>query len=186
MPSCWSFLRRTFWPLSAILFGPWHAFVLLAVVSRLTAGSVVAGYIATHYNTLRSVLVVLFSLYFVLALMMWAVGRRSTEPAERSTLPDAVLGLSTGQVILFGLCGMGLVPALMLLSTLPQQAHVMDALQQTLRRMDAAMNAGFVWLICISTIIMIPTMVIWLIWMWRAWSSLDPAQREVTWEYEYE
>lgn len=186
MQQCLAFLRRQFWPLSAIFFGPWHAFVLLAVVSRCTAGTVVGSYLTTHSNTIRSSLVVLFSLYFVLALMMWAVGKKAPEKSAQRRLLDAPPGLSAGQIILFGVIGMLLVPALMLVSTLPQQTYVLDALRHTLRMMDAAMNAGFVWLICISTIIMIPTMVIWLVWMWRAWSRVDPLRSEVTWEYEYE
>jgi hypothetical protein len=183
-------IQQWFWPLSALVFGPWHAPLLLSAVSRLTAGTVIGSAIVTHYNTLKSILVVTFSLYFVLAFMIWVVGKRrpANGPGDEPGVTESgqILGLSTKQIIGWGLVGMVIVPVLVSVSVLTHQAYYVATFKQIFS-LDPSMNAGFIWLVSISTLIMIPTMVIWLVWMWRAWAKTDRSQPELgSWDYEYE
>jgi heme/copper-type cytochrome/quinol oxidase subunit 2 len=80
---------------------------------------------------------------------------------------------------------MATVPALAVISVVAQQADVVDALNHFVRQ-QSAVNSGFIWLISISVVIMVPTMVIWLVWMWRAWSSAKRTDEVPSWGYEYD
>jgi hypothetical protein len=168
--------KGRFWLISAWLLGPWHAPLLVSVVSRLTAGTTLGAYIAAHYNGIRSVLVVTFSLYFMLAFMMWAVGRchsaHGASDERGETENQEVAGLSIKQILWWGLIGMVTIPALAAMSVLTNRANFVETFNHIFD-LDPAMNSGFIWLISLSTVIMIPTMVIWLVWMWRAWSNTD-------------
>ncbi len=104
-----SIVKRQFWPISALVFGPWHASLCLWVVSRLTAGTALGTYITVHTATIKPVVVVVFSLYFTLAFMMWIAGKRATSSQAAEPLHDAdpqqVLGLSGKQILAWGLIG---------------------------------------------------------------------------------
>ncbi len=119
---------------------------------------------AAHTHTLKSILIVLFSLYFMLALMMWVAGKR--QPASRSQ-PELqpVPGLSALQIIGWGLIGIATLPIVMVLSSITQHAHMVTTFQHIFG-LDPSMNMGLIWLVSIAMLIMIPTMVIWLVWMW--------------------
>lgn len=181
--------KGKFWAISALLFGPWNALLAFAIMSRLGKGTSLESYLLVQGDLIKSVLVVVFSLYFVLALMMWAVGRRRPGQAAHNDIggdtEDAIIGLSLKQIIGWGLLGMATVPALAIISVVAQQADVVDALSHFAGQ-QSAINSGFVWLISISVVIMIPTMVIWLVWMWRAWSRAKQADEAANWGYEYD
>lgn len=187
MHTCLTFLKRQFWPLSALLCGPWSGALLLAAVSHVTAGSQTGTYILTHYATLRLGLVSLFSLYFVLAFMMWMVGRNAPATQSTDTAPEPVaVGLSTGQILCWGFLGMLLIPATVVLSTFGSQASIMTAVSH-LFFFDASTSTGFLWLLSISVLIMTPIMVVWLVWMWRTWAAHRATQAGAEpWNYEYE
>lgn len=184
-----SVFKGKFWAISALLFGPWHAPMMLSAVSSLTTGTTLGIFISAHYNGMKSVLVVVFSLYFVLAFMMWVVGRRPadrTHNASGETEGQAVPGLSIKQIIGWGLMAMGIMPALVAISVLTHRAYFVATFDHVFD-LDPAMNAGFIWLISISAVIMIPTMVIWLVWMWRAWSMTDDVRGDTdSWGYEHD
>ena len=181
--------KDKFWAISALLFGPWHAPLLVALVSRLTAGTAFGTYMSTHYNSIKSICVVVFSFYFVLAFMMWVVGRRSsrgTRDHTDETGSQAVAGLSIKQIVGWGLIGMSLIPVLVVMSALSNGAYFVETFKHIFA-LDAAVNAGLIWLISISMVIMVPTMVIWLVWMWRGWSHTDAVRGEASgWGYEYD
>lgn len=183
-----SFVKRQFWPISALLFAPWHASLFLWALSSLSSGTAVGDYIAAHDSALKSILIVGFSLYFMLALMMWVAGKRQpvSEQASSRSQNDPVPGLSAMQIIGWGLVGIVTLPVVMMLSTITQRAHMMTTFQHIFG-LDVDMNQGLIWLISIAMLIMIPTMVIWLVWMWRAWMRTDRSQMGVdSWDYEYE
>ena len=182
--------KGKFWAISAVLFGPWNALLVLSVMTRLSKGTAFASYLVANGDRMKAILVLLFSLYFVLALMMWAVGRRKPEQRTRGNRggaeAEAVIGLSLKQIIGWGLLAMATVPALAGISVIMQQADVVDTLNRFVGQ-QSAINSGFIWLLSISVIIMIPTMVIWLVWMWRAWSSVKQTEDETaSWGYEYD
>lgn len=181
-------LKGKFWAISALLSGPWNALLAFAVMSHLSKGTTLESYLLLKGDLIKSVLVLAFSLYFVLALMMWAVGRRrpvhETHNDAVGGKEDAVIGLSLKQIIGWGLLGMATVPALAVISVVARQADVVDAFNHFVDQ--SAINSGFVWLISISVVIMIPTMVIWLVWMWRAWSSTKQTDEAASWGYEYD
>ena len=182
--------KGKFWPLSALLCGPWQAPLVLSVASRLSADTTLGSVIAANYNGIQSVLVLVFSLYFMLAFMMWAVGRRRPTHATHHDMDDvdeqAVMGLSLKQIIGWGCLGMITLPILIVLSALTQQTYFMATLKH-ISGQEPTINPGFIWLLSLSTVIMIPIMVIWLIWMWRAWSNTnDSGQAAENWGYEYD
>ncbi len=178
-----SILKRQFWPISAIVFGPWHASLCLWAISRLAAGTALESYMAAHDSTPRPLVVVLFSLYFMFAFMMWVAGKRTL---PRHAEPQPALGLSSMQILLWSLIGILAIPVVAWISTAGYWAHVAETFHQIFGR-DPSANLGFVWLISIAMLIMTPTMVVWLVWMWRAWSQTDPSQMGTEpWDYEYE
>lgn len=187
MQSFLSLLKQKFWPISAILFGPWHAPLMLSAVAGLTAGTALGDLIATNYDSIKSVLVILFSIYFMIAFMMWVVHRPEQAKGERTKASyEEIIGLSTKQIIGWGLVGMVMIPALVGLSVFANREYFLDTIQYIVSQ-DAAVNSGFIWLISISTLVMVPIMVIWLVWMWLAWSKSDYSQVEAeSWNYEYE
>jgi heme/copper-type cytochrome/quinol oxidase subunit 2 len=135
---------------------------------------------------------VTFSFYFVLAFMIWVVrGPRKSREAAACALDlkhgQALDGLSTRQIVVWGIIGMFSMPALVSISLFTRQDRVAH---KTLQLIAANMeyNSGFIWLISIATVVMIPVMVIWLVWLWLAWARSDQKQTdpEPHWEYEYE
>ena len=46
-------------------------------------------------------------------------------------------------------------------------------------------ESGFIWLVSLSAIVMIPVMVVWLAWMYITWTQVDPDSIN-DWEYEYD
>lgn len=185
-----SILKRHYWPISAVVFGPWHASLCLWAVSRLAAGTALGTYLAAHHDTVKPIMVVLFSLYFTLAFMMWVAGkraplRRAAEPLSDTDLQQ-VLGLSGKQILVWALMGVLTIPIFVGFSTAGQQAYVVETFHHIFGH-DPSANLGFIWLISIAMLIMIPTMVVWLVWMWRAWARTDRSQMGADhWDYEYE
>lgn len=185
-----SIFKRQFWPISALVFAPWHASLALWAVSRLTADTALGVYIAAHDNTIRPIVIVLFSLYFTLAFMMWVAGKRAASSRVPESWHDAdsqhVLGLSGKQILGWGLLGILTIPIFIWISMAGQQSYLVATFEHIFGR-DPSANLGFVWLISIAMLIMIPTMVVWLVWMWRAWAKTDRAQIGADqWDYEYE
>lgn len=191
MNKYWLALKQHFWPVSAIIFCPCHLPLTMSAVAGLTAGTVVGTYISTHYSAIESVLAVAFSFYFVLAFMIWVV-RGPQRPAGAACAIDEQgrkrpVGLSTRQIVTWGVIGMLSMPALVSVSLFTKQTSIDEIVAGVLAINPA--NSGFIWLISLSTVVMIPVMVIWLVWMWISWSKADLV-RDVTraepWQYEYD
>ena len=184
-----SAVKQNFWPVSALVFCPCHLPLTMAGVASLTAGTTVGAYLSAHYSSIETVLAVLFSFYFVLAFMIWVV--RGPQPVEKNTcdmrLPNQqVGGLSTRQIITWGIIGMLVMPALVAVSAFTKQKYFVDTINQIFS-INPAMNSGFIWLISLSTVVMIPVMVIWLVWLWLAWAKTDRSQGDrESWSYEVE
>src|SRR5262245_54104327 len=120
-------LKQNFWPISALIFCPCHLPLTMAAVASLTAGTALGAYISTYYSSIETVLAVAFSFYFVLAFMIWVV--RGPSPAKEATCAikakdkQAVPGLSTRQIIVWGLIGMFLMPALVAISAFSRRSY---------------------------------------------------------------
>ncbi|MCE7989456.1 MAG: hypothetical protein DYG89_50535 [Caldilinea sp. CFX5] len=181
-----TFFRQHFWPLSAMIFCPCHLPLSMAGVAWLTAGTFVGGFVSTYYSTIESVLAIAFSFYFVLAFMIWAV--RGPQKVKGAACPvDAqgrpqIWGLSTRQIVITGFIGMFVIPLLVTASLFVRE-DLIGQFMAAARTVE--LNSGFIWLISITTVVMIPVMVIWLVWMWIAWNNADPDLKE-DWKYEYE
>ena len=194
MNNLWQNLKQHYWPISAIIFCPCHLPLTMGAVASLTAGSFIGVFISAHYHAIESTLAVAFSFYFVLAFMIWVVrGPRKSGKAAACGLdlktkdrrePD---GLSTKQIVVWGVIGTFSMPALVSISLFTRQASVDH---KTLQLIAANMeySSGLIWLISLATVVMIPVMVIWLVWLWLAWAKTDRTQAdlEAHWDYEYE
>ena len=190
MESIGAALKQHFWPISAMIFCPCHLPLSMAALASLSAGTALGGLISANYTAIESVLAVLFSFYFVLAFMIWAVrGPRRADgetcevaPGADPAQPD---GLSMRQILLWGILGMLAMP-LLIAASLFVRSDLLGELATSLRGADFA-GSGLIWLVSLSTVVMIPVMIIWLAWMWIAWSRTDPAQAESeSWSYEYD
>lgn len=122
--------------------------------------------------------------------MMWVAGKRAASSRVPESWHDAdsqhVLGLSGKQILGWGLLGILTIPIFIWISMAGQQSYLVATFEHIFGR-DPSANLGFVWLISIAMLIMIPTMVVWLVWMWRAWAKTDRAQIGADqWDYEYE
>lgn len=183
--------KDNFWPISAILFCPCHLPLTLGAVASLTAGTTLGAYITSHYNSIESISAVVLSFYFVLAFMIWVV--RGPKPQEGAACVideqgnQHLSGLSTKNIVVWGIIGMLIVPALAAVSFFTEKKFFDETVIQTILA-NAEYNSGLIWLISITTVVMIPVMVIWLVWMWLAWARMDPEQRKdmEQWSYEYE
>jgi hypothetical protein len=182
-------LKRNFLPISALIFCPCHLPLSMAAAASLTAGTTLGAYISTYYSSIETVLAIAFSFYFVLAFMIWVV--RGPSPTKGTACvvytkgKQEAPGLSTRQIVVWGLIGMFLMPALVAVSAFTKQSYFVETINYIFT-LDPAVNSGFIWLISLSTVVMIPVMVIWLVWMWLAWSKTDLTQGEEGWSYEYE
>ncbi|MCB0168449.1 MAG: hypothetical protein KDI79_29745 [Anaerolineae bacterium] len=186
MKTVLNYIKRNFWPISAIAFGPWHAGLMLLMVSGLTAGTALGDYIEANYTSIKSILVVIFSLYFMVAFMMWVVHRPKPEKKELPGQRKEIIGLSLPQIIGWGIVGILTIPLLMAVSVFSYLDHFKDTLAYIIS-MDAAVNAGFIWLISIAALVMVPITVVWLAWMWLAWNRSEYSDLERdSWSYEYE
>jgi hypothetical protein len=96
-------------------------------------------------------------------------------------------GLSTKQIVVWGIIGMFMMPALISISLFTKQNYADGVLSQVFA-INPELNSGLIWLVSLATVVMIPVMVIWLVWMWLAWSKRDYSQGDVVdnWNYEYE
>ena len=190
MSEFWKQLKRNWWPVSAILFCPCHLPLTLGAVASLTAGTALGTIIAAHYNTIETVLAVTFSFYFVLAFMMWVVRGPRKQPGAACAIDDQgklrLPGLSTRQIITWGLIGMFTPPALVSVSFFTEQKYMdNDTVRMVLANTEV--NSGLIWLISLAVVVMIPVMVIWLVWLWLAWSQTDFTDpRLENWQYEFE
>ena len=182
-------LKQNFWPISALIFCPCHLPLTMAAAASLTAGTALGAYISTYYSSIETVLAVAFSFYFVLAFMIWVVRGPSPAKGVACTVytkgKQEASGLSTRQIVVWGLIGMFLMPALVAVSAFTKQSYFVETINYIFT-LDPAVNSGFIWLISLSTVVMIPVMVIWLVWMWLAWSKTDFSKAEERWSYEYE
>lgn len=183
-------IKQNFWPISALIFCPCHLPLTMALVASLTAGTAIGAYISTYYSSIETILAVVFSFYFVLAFMIWIV--RGPAPQEGAACSidkksnQQVGGLSTKQIVVYGLIGLFTMPALVAISGFAKRDYFVETINQIFTFNPAA-NSGFIWLISLSTVVMIPVMVIWLVWLWLAWIKTDRSQAEPdTWTYEFE
>ncbi|RME75530.1 MAG: hypothetical protein D6784_07770 [Chloroflexi bacterium] len=185
-------LKKYYWPVSAILFCPCHLPLTMAAFASLTAGTALGAWVSSYYSSIETVLAVSFSFYFVLAFMIWVV--RGPQQAEGAACAinekgePQLNGLTTRQIITWGIIGMFSMPALIAISVFSKENFVDETLSKILTvNPDLAVNSGFIWLISLATVVMIPVMVIWLVWMWLAWVKTDPSRVDTeTWQYEYE
>lgn len=180
------FLKRHFWPISAIVFCPCHLPLTMSGVALVTSGTAFGSLVTAYYGPIESVLAILFSCYFVLAFMIWAVRGPQKAKGAACLLDDngqpVLSGLTTRQIISWGVVGMLTMPFLVTASLFVRTdliSEFVSAAQQV------EFNSGLIWLLSISTLVMIPVMVIWLVWMWIAWTNVDPDLVE-DWQYEYE
>ena len=179
-------LGRHFWPISAMVFCPCHLPLSMGILAGLSGGTILGSYISAHYQAIESFLAVTFSFYFVVAFMIWAVRgpRRPAELAE-GRVCNTPIGLSTKQIVGWGLLGSMMMPLVIVASLVVREGMIPTLVEQA-RGFDIG-GSGLIWLLSISTFVMIPVMVIWLVWMWIAWSgaSRDSADAD-SWQYEYE
>jgi hypothetical protein len=121
--------------------------------------------------------------------MIWVV--RGPQPAKGAACAmypreQRPTGLSTKQIIVWGVIGMLTMPALIAISLFTRQNFAGGVIAQ-ISALNLEFNSGLIWLISLSTVVMIPVMVIWLVWMWLAWSKTDFSKAEAEhWGYEYE
>ncbi|MEM7344457.1 MAG: hypothetical protein AAF485_09445 [Chloroflexota bacterium] len=190
MNDLWQSFKQNFWAISAIILCPCHLPLSMGAVATVTAGTTVGAYFMAHYNTIESVLAVVLSFYFVLAFMIWVV-RGPQKPAEQVCPIDEhgnpyLAGLSTKQILVWGLIGMLITPALATVSFFAREDPLNQQVMRTLLA-NTEYNSGLIWLISIAVVVMIPIMVIWLVWLWLAWSQTDLTQPGLDdWSYEYE
>lgn len=183
-------IKQNFWPISALIFCPCHLPLTMAAVASLTAGTAIGAYISTYYSSIETILAVVFSFYFVLAFMIWVVRGPAPQEGAACSIDEKsnqqVGGLSTKQIIVYGVIGIFTMPALVAISAFTKQEYFVDTINQIFT-LNPAANSGFIWLISLSTVVMIPVMVIWLVWLWLAWSKTDLSQGEAeSWSYEFE
>jgi len=190
MQKLWQNLRQNFWPISAIIFCPCHLPLTMSAVASLTAGTVIGGYISTYYNSIESVLAVTFSFYFVVAFMVWVV-RGPKKPEGAACRIDAngnqqLDGMSTKQIVTWGIIGMFIIPALVSISFFSRSdLALQNGLKIAMTNMEY--TSGLIWLVSITLVVMIPVMVVWLVWLWQAWVKTDLSQIEGDpWGYDYE
>jgi len=184
--------KQYFWPVSALIFCPCHLPLTLAGFVSLTGGTALGAYISRNYSSVETVLAVSFSFYFVLAFMIWVV--RGPQQAEGAACAidengkPRLNGLSTKQIVTWGIIGMFSMPALIAISIFTKENFVDETVSKILTVNPAlTMNSGFIWLVSLATVVMIPVMIIWLVWMWLAWSKTDMSKVDTeNWTYEYE
>jgi hypothetical protein len=162
----------------------------MTAVASLTAGTALGAYITRNYSSIETVLAVAFSFYFVLAFMIWVVrGPQQVEGAAcvvDENGKQCLNGLSTRQIVVWGLIGMFTMPALIAISIFTRQSFIDQTMAQIFA-ISPDFNSGFIWLISLSTVVMIPVMIIWLVWIWLAWSKTDISKVDTeNWTYEYE
>ncbi len=189
MKKLWTTFKQHYWPISALIFCPCHLPLTMAAVASLTAGTVIGGYISTYYSTIETILAVTFSFYFVLAFMIWVVRGPQKSEGTVCALDQAgqrPSGLSTKQIIVWGVIAMFIMPALIAISVFTKE-NLADQTVSQILAVSPGLSSGLIWLISLSTVVMIPVMVIWLVWMWLAWSKTDFSKTEPeSWNYEYE
>ena len=186
MTKLWQGLKQNFWPISAIIFCPCHLPLTMGILASFTAGTVFGTYLTTYYNSIESTLAVAFSFYFLLAFMIWVVrGPKKTEDVA-CAIDQKPNGLSTQQIVVWGIIGMFTMPALVSIGFFARQdSALLDGINTALANMEY--SSGFIWLVSIATVVMIPIMVIWLVWLWLAWSKADLSTADAEqWGYEYE
>lgn len=183
-------LKDNYWPISAMIFCPCHLPLTMSAAASLTAGTVIGQYIASHYSAIEMVLAITFSFYFVLAFLIWVVrGPKQREGAACVIDTDGtkrLSGLSTKQIVIWGVIGMLLTPTLTSISLFTEQDLVQQsAIRQAIATMEY--NSGLIWLTSLALVVMIPVMVVWLVWLWLAWSKIDPSRYDLgDWTYEFD
>jgi len=181
-----AFIKKYWWPISAILFCPCHLPLSMGGLLALTAGTGIGALFAAYYSTIESVLAVTFSFYFVIAFLIWIVRAPRKEAncpvdTRRSGQPQ---GLSTKQIVSWG-TGSALLMPMLILAAFVTREGTLDKIIAGARDFDYA-NSGFIWLVSISAIVMIPVMVVWIVWMWIMWRRPDAASKPEKQGYEYD
>lgn len=190
MKQFWMSLKQYYWPISALIFCPCHLPLTMTAVASLTAGTALGAYFSRYYSSIETVLAVTFSFYFVLAFMIWVV-RGPQQPEGAACVIDEqgkqrLNGLSTRQIIVWGIIGMFTMPALIAISIFTRENFVNETVTQILA-VNPEINSGFIWLVSLATVVMIPVMLIWLAWLWLAWVKTDLTQVDTeSWNYDYE
>lgn len=183
-------LKDNFWPVSAIFFCPCHLPLTMNFVAMLTAGTAVGSYFAAHFSAIETVLAVTFSFYFVVAFLIWMVrGPKQRKGAACVVDPEGnkrLSGLSTKQIIIWGVIAMLITPMLTSVSLFTNQ----DMMHQTALRQAIATieyNSGLIWLTSLALVVMIPVMIVWLAWLWLAWAHMDLSRYDLgEWTYEFD
>lgn len=182
--------KNNFWPISAIFLCPCHLPLTMNFVAALTAGTTVGSYFAAHYSTIETVLAVTFSFYFVVAFLIWMV-RGPKQRKGSACVVDAegnkrLSGLSTKQIVIWGVIAMLITPTLTSISLFTDQdLNHQTALRQAIATIEY--NSGLIWLASLALVVMIPVMVVWLAWLWLAWSHMDLSRYDLgEWTYEFD
>ena len=185
-------VKQYFWPVSALIFCPCHLPLTMTFVATLTAGTALGTFISSYYSSIETVLAVVFSFYFVLAFMIWVVRGPQKKAGAVCAVDEngreCVSGLSTRQIVVWGIIGMFTMPALIAISIFTKQNFIDETVTKILAvNPEFTLNSGFIWLVSLATVVMIPVMVIWLVWMWLAWAKTDFSKvDQENWTYEYE
>lgn len=183
-------LKDNFWPISAIFLCPCHLPLTMNFVAMITAGTAFGSYIALHYSTIETVLAITFSFYFVMAFLIWMVRGPKQRKGAACVIDDKgnkrLSGLSTRQIIIWGVIAMLVTPTLTSMSLFTGQ----DLTHQTALRQAIATieyNSGLIWLASLALVVMIPIMIVWLAWLWLAWSQMDLTRYNFEdWTYEFD
>ncbi len=187
MNSSESFLKRYWWPISALLFCPCHLPLSMGFIALASTGTAFGAWLTRYYAPIESTLAITFSFYFVIAFLIWAVrGPRSIDGSACVIDENGHVrpqGFSTRQVVLWGIGSAFIMPTLVTISFLTRSGLVRDIFNGS-AGFDVT-ESGFIWLVSISAIVMIPVMVVWIAWMYISWMKVDPDSVE-QWDYEYE
>lgn len=190
MQNVWQTLKRNYWPISAMIFCPCHLPLTMNAVASLTAGTYLGSRFMANYSSIETVLAVVFSLYFVMAFMIWMVRGPKQREGAVCVIDDhgnkRLSGLSTKQIVIWGVIGILVTPTLTSVSLFTDQDLIhQTALRQAIATMEY--NSGLIWLTSLALVVMIPVMIIWLVWLWLAWTKIDPTRYDLgEWTYEFD
>jgi hypothetical protein len=183
-------IKKNWWPISAILFCPCHLPLTMGILVALTAGTSFGAYLTANYTALESSTAVLFSFYFVIAFLIWAIRGPSSESKEGCELDTngnpVRKGFSTKEILFWGIGSALLMPTLVLAGLFVRD-DLLGKFIGSAAYFDIS-NSGFIWLISISTIVMIPVMVVWIAWMYVMWSKTEVSAEDQPeeWAYDYD
>jgi hypothetical protein len=185
MSNLFPFIKRHWWPISAVLFCPCHLPLSMGAIAALASGTLFGAVFSAWYSTIETVLAIVFSFYFVIAFLLWlASGPLMLDKSARTCNTARKPAFSTSQTVSWGVGSALLMPTLVL-SAFVSRNGLLEEIVRGARGFDWT-NSGFIWLLSISAIVMIPVMVVWIAWMWIMWTRHDPDSPPEKWEKEYE